>query len=28
MDSGCKRLHMSAWDLYSQFGWHATRRLT
>jgi cellulose synthase/poly-beta-1,6-N-acetylglucosamine synthase-like glycosyltransferase len=20
MDSGCKRLHMAAWDLYSQFG--------
>jgi hypothetical protein len=27
-DSGCNRLHMAAWDLYSQFGWHATRRLT
>jgi hypothetical protein len=28
MDFGCNRLHMVAWYLYSQFGWHATRRLT
>jgi hypothetical protein len=28
MDFGCNRLHMVARDLYSQFGWRATRRLT
>jgi hypothetical protein len=28
MDFGCNCLHMVALDLYSQFGWHATRRLT
>jgi hypothetical protein len=28
MDFGCNHLHTVARDLYSQFGWHATRRLT
>jgi hypothetical protein len=28
MDFGCNRLYMVTRDLYSQFGWRATRRLT